>query len=393
MKKKLLLIGAGHTNAQVLRAWLEEPQPGAEIVVVGPSTRAPYSGMVPGWLCGVYAFEEICIDFFALARAAGATLLVDELTSLDPDRRVVRLASGKELEYDVLSINVGSTLNPPTVSGALLLPLRPLGRLRAEWERLLASVERDAATTPLTVTAVGGGAAGVEALLSCLWRLRASQPGRAIRGQLVTRGATLLPGLAPRAIASARRVLERNGVDIHLATEFSDAFAKSSDIILWATGAEAHAWQHKSGLAVSDRGFIRVDSYLRSASHPNVFAVGDCSEWSDPLPKAGVYAVRMGPTLIHNVRAALAGNTDALTRFEPQKHFLVLLAVGGRNAIASRGRWAAYGNLLGHALWRWKDYIDRKFISLFRIEPSAGDEQRPNDLVFTPANPSRRADG
>jgi pyridine nucleotide-disulfide oxidoreductase family protein len=390
--KKLLLIGAGHTNAQVLRAWVDEPLSDVEVVVVAPSTRAPYSGMVPGWLSGVYAFEEICIDFFALARAAGAKLIVDELASLDPDRRIVRLAGGKELGYDILCLNVGSTLNPPAVSDTLLLPLRPLGRLRSAWETLLSTIERDARTTPLTVTAVGGGAAGVEALLACLARLRAKQPGRVIRGQLVTRGASLLPGLAPRAVGGARRALERAGVTVHLATEISEEIAKSSDLILWATGAEAHAWQRDSGLAVSERGFIRVDSHLRSVSHRDVFAVGDCAEWADPLPKAGVYAVRMGPALVQNVRAALEGKADRLKQFEPQRNFLVLLATGDLKAIASRGRWAAHGWLLGRALWLWKDRIDRKFLSLFTVASAGDEEHRPAD-VFTTAEPSRSADG
>lgn len=390
--KKLLLIGAGHTNAQVLRAWVDEPQPGVEVVVVAPSTQAPYSGMVPGWLSGVYAFEEICIDFSALARAAGAKFIVDELASLDPDRRIVRLGSGEELGYDILCLNVGSTLNPPVLPNTLVLPLRPLGRLRSAWDTLLSTIERDAGTAPFVVTAVGGGAAGVEALLACLARLRAKQPGRVIRGQLVTRGASLLPGLAPGAVKGARRVLERAGVTIRLATQINDEIARSSDLILWATGAEAHAWQRNCGLAVSERGFIRVDSHLRSVSHPQVFAVGDCAEWAEPLPKAGVYAVRMGPALVQNVRAALSGLADGLGHFRPQRNFLVLLATGDGNAIASRGRWSAHGPLFGRLLWLWKDHIDRKFIALFKVAATGDEEHRPAD-VFTEIEPSRSADG
>ena len=50
--KRLLLIGAGHAHAQVLRDWLAKPVSGVELVLVSPTSLAPYSGMVPGWLAG-----------------------------------------------------------------------------------------------------------------------------------------------------------------------------------------------------------------------------------------------------------------------------------------------------------------------------------------------------
>jgi NADH dehydrogenase FAD-containing subunit len=79
--KRLLLMGAGHAHAQVLKDWITAPVQGAELVVVSPSALAPYSGMVPGWLAGQYQYDEICIQLNALAAAAGARLVIDELTS------------------------------------------------------------------------------------------------------------------------------------------------------------------------------------------------------------------------------------------------------------------------------------------------------------------------
>jgi NADH dehydrogenase FAD-containing subunit len=125
--KRLLLIGAGHAHAQVVKDWITSPVPGCELVLVSPSALAPYSGMVPGWLDGTYRFEEICIDFAALLAKAGARLVIDELVSLDLTRRQVKLRSGDAIAYDLLSINVGSTLTPPAATGRMqVLSLRPL---------------------------------------------------------------------------------------------------------------------------------------------------------------------------------------------------------------------------------------------------------------------------
>ena len=361
MTQRLLLIGAGHAHAQVLRDWITAPVPGVDLVLVSPSSLAPYSGMVPGWLAGVYRFEEICIDFAALAAAAGARLLIDELVALDPNRRLAHLASGQVLGYELLSLNVGSTLRPPTLSGpGQVLALRPLGELRQRWEALLANPALAQSPGPLHITVVGGGAAGVEALLAVLARLRQRQPGRGLQGRLVTRG-ELLPGMALGARRAARAALAAAGAQLQTGSAFDpDSVQHRPDLLLWATGAQSHAWQAASGLAVSADGFISINAQLQSLSHPQVLAVGDCAHWADkPLPKAGVFAVRMGPVLSHNLRALLLG--QALQRYRPQRRYLVLLATADGRAIGAWGGLAAQGRWL----WYWKDHIDRGFLARF----------------------------
>ncbi len=360
--KRLLLVGAGHAHAQVLKDWMAKPLPATELVLVSPHALAPYSGMVPGWLAGSCRYTEICINFAALAQRAGARFVLGELAALDAQQQQVQLADGQRLGYDVLSLNVGSTLHPPPPRGrARLLSLRPLAGLRSAWQQLLADRALLFGRGPLTVTAVGGGAAGVEALLAVLTRLRALSQGQAVHGALLSRGDVLLPDLAPGAQRAARAALAAAGVRMTL--DSSDADVPAEGLLLWATGADAHAWQAQSALAVDARGFIRVDAELRSASHPQVHAVGDCAAWSTPLPKAGVHAVRMGPTLSHNLRAAL-GHGQALPH-RPQRAFLALLATADGRAIASwrglsaQGRWA----------WLWKDHIDRGFLRRFNITP------------------------
>jgi len=361
--KRLLLVGAGHAHAQVLRAWARQPVADTELLLVSPSALAPYSGMVPGWLAGTYRYEEICIDFAALARAAGARFKLGEMVALAPGQRGVTLASGQTLAYDLLSLNVGSTLLPPQQPGTRLLSMRPLGGLHTASEALWPELAALAGTQPFVVTAVGGGAAGFESLLAVLQRLRGLMPARPLRGCLVSSGSTLLPGMAPGAVRSAIAALQHAGVELQLDTVWRAPMAEGSDLLLWATGAVAHAWQRdavrRGELRVSERDFVRIDAQLRSVSHPEIFAVGDCAAWEPPLPKAGVYAVRMGPVLTHNLRAALAGR--ALQSYSPQSKSLALLATGDGRAIASRGRWSAEGRWL----WRWKDRIDRGFLRGF----------------------------
>jgi pyridine nucleotide-disulfide oxidoreductase family protein len=368
--KRLVLAGAGHAHALVLRELARQPLRGVEVVVLSPEPLAPYSGMVPGWLAGSYRFDEIAIDFPPLAAAAGARWQRGEIAALDPARRELRLQDGGTLGYDLLSLNIGSTLNPPVATHAQLLPLRPLALLRQRHEALLERWAAEPGTRPWEVTAVGGGAAGFEALLAVLARLRALRADREVRGTLVTRGATLLPGLAAPARRAAQRALARAGVTLQLGSGWSEALDRGSDVVLWATGAEAHGWQRdparRGALAVDEAGFVCIDAQLRSPSHPEVFATGDCARWAGPgLPKAGVHAVRMGPVLTANLRAALGQGRWVTHR--PQGQFLTLLATADGRAIAARGPLGAAGAWA----WRWKDHIDRGFIARFQPPASA----------------------
>ena len=362
LTRQLVLVGAGHAHAQVLKDWAAAPLPGVALTVVSPSTMAPYSGMVPGWLAGTYSYADICIDFATLARAADARWVDGEVVDINAEQRSLRLNNGSMLNFDVLSLNVGSTLMPPQSLAAQVLSLRPLGRLQQAWEELIAQ-QRDASHAPIhQVTAVGGGAAGFESLLAVLARLRQLKPDRQISGRLVTRGA-LLPGVAPGAVRAAHAALLRAGVEVHTDTDFDPASTRADELLLWATGAQAHAWQRGTDLAISERGFFSVQPSLQVTGHSHVFAVGDCAAWAQPLPKAGVFAVRMGPVLAHNLRAVLTGNL--MKDYEPQLRYLALLATADDRAIAARGGWSLHGQMLGRLLWRWKDHIDRGFLKRF----------------------------
>lgn len=362
--KRLILVGGGHAHAQVLRDWPRVQLRDAEVLIISPIASAPYSGMVPGWLAGDYAYDDICIDFDRLARAAGAKLVLDDLVDLDPNRRTIRLASGASLSYDVLSLNVGSTLQFSEIEGKANLPLRPLSELRTTWDQLLSDSQWLNAKGTTTVYAAGGGAAGIEAILAVVSRLRAICPNRMIRGKLYSRSGRLLPTSGRRAAAALERRLRSVGIEPIDNTAFDPSHASSEDLVIWATGARAHAWQANCGLAVSQQGFIQVNGLLQSTSHSQVYAVGDCAQFSTPLPKAGVVAVRMGPVLLQNLRAAL-GYGSAVP-YVPQKRWLEILAANSSFAVASWGPITVTGRLVR----RWKERIDRNFIR--SMSPGAG---------------------
>lgn len=366
---RLVLVGAGHAHALVLAELARVKRKDLEVVLVSPHRLAPYSGMIPGWLAGHYHWDECCVDFDRLCRLAGATIRIDSVVALDPDCQEVQLQNGEVLGFDWLSLNVGSTLMPPSSDGTMVMPMRPLGELRWRWEELQRVVAALEPGTNFRVLTVGGGAAGVESMLAVSHSLRQLAPGVSFRFVLAMDGADILPGMARGAALRLRQHFVKEGIETvsHfratkvLQGSVLDAAGKSisTDAVLWATGAQAYQWINASGISVDAGGFVSVDNSLRSLSHQRIFAAGDCAGLTPPLPKAGVFSVRMGPILAHNLLADIGG--QALQSYIPQRRYLALLGTGGKNAVAS---WGAYA-WQGQWVWHWKQAVDRRFVALF----------------------------
>jgi selenide,water dikinase len=384
--KDLVLVGGGHAHVSVLRRFGMDPMPGLRLTLIARDVHTPYSGMLPGYVAGLYAHDECHIDLGPLARFAGARLYHAEVEGLDLVERRVLVRGRPPVAFDLLSINVGSRPRTIDVPGAAehALAVKPIDVFLQHWDVLIARVL--ASTGPFRLCVVGGGAGGVELALSTQYRLRellaarGDDPGR-LRYALLTRGPEILPTHNAGVRARFVRVLAERGIDLrtdHTVVEVTATEVRSAgrepvpaDAVLWVTDAAAPAWAGAAGLAVDDDGFIRVDDCLQSVSRSGVFAAGDNAALPDPRPKSGVFAVRQGPVLADNLRRAATGRP--LRPYRAQRHFLGLISTGDRYAVASRGNWSAEGALL----WRWKDWIDRRFMRRFNELPDMGASAAP----------------
>ncbi len=352
-----------------------KPVPGVRLTVICRDTDTPYSGMLHGYVTGHYSHDDVHIDLPRLAAFAGARFFRDEVVGLDLAQRRVICANRPPVPYDKLSINIGSTPRMAGVVGAsqFAVPVKPIHTFNARWLALLERVR--ARPGPLRLAVVGAGASGVELLLAVQHRLMAElralgrDPGT-LHCLLVTGAATILPTHNAAVRRSFASILEARGVQVEVGARVASVSAGqlhttdgrvfTADEILWVTQAGGAPWLRDTGLALDDAGFIRVNDRLQTVGDPHVFAAGDVASIDgQPLEKAGVYAVREGPTLADNLRRALAG--QPLQPYRPQRRFLALISAGDRYAVASRGPlWAR-----GAWVWRWKDRIDTQFMAKF----------------------------
>jgi selenide,water dikinase len=371
----LVLVGGGHSHLLVLKKLAMQPLPGVRITLVTRDLHTPYSGMLPGYIAGHYSYDETHIDLLPLARLVGARVIHAEVEAIDCGLRQISVRGRPPLDYDLLSINIGSRPQMPNKDKLTeaQFAVKPVDCFIQSWQQLEQGLLDTRDDFHLAI--IGGGAGSVELALSLQHRVhQLEQPHANLQISLVTDGERLLPGHNARVRRHIDSILHQREIKVlyqHTVNGFEGGqlqgdFAPpvDADAVIWVTSASPADWLRHSGLALDANGFIEVNLCLQSVSHAQVFAAGDIAAVAaHPRPKSGVFAVRQGIPLAHNLLLQLQGR--ALKPFKPQSQYLSLISTGGRHAIASRGPWAFQGR------WCWwlKDHIDRKFVRRFSELP------------------------
>ena len=352
----LILIGGGHAHVQVITALTAQARPShLQVTLIDGQASASYSGMVPGAIAHLYTPDETLLHLKPLAAASGITFVHDTVVDMDLTQKRVRTAQGHELDFDAVSIDIGSTSRAwKEIPGAreYTIPTRPIHklveRLNQARDDMVAAQKNQQSTEedrPRLVV-VGGGAAGVELSMAITskWHADGLQPHPTV---LLDAGSELLPHeQSMHSRQTLYHLLQQRNIQVQhnahvtavsqhsLEVEFqtkndntpenggttsttaTTSRTKRRSTIpfthcVWATGAGAHdlAFQlhEHQGLDVTEHGWIQVQDTLQSTSHPFVFAAGDCASIqvgggsAKSPPKAGVYAVRAGPILIQNL--------------------------------------------------------------------------------------------
>lgn len=394
--KRVVLLGVGHTNAHVLRKWIMKPILDASLVCVSNFMTASYSGMLPAVLAGQVPPEDMEIDLVKLCSAAGAQLVSEPVVGLDAAGRQLEFEGRPPMQYDVLSVGIGSrpVLPPIDVSAAAQPRCLTIKPMQTFLERLSKAVgqacEQATERAAIEISVVGSGAAGVE-IASCLLEFLKKYPQQKFKVRLLSRSSEVLEDAREGFRKKVSKALCEKGVEVVTGVAIEGCSEESvpdsqqsgrlllrgqgmasafmSDIVIWATGATAPPLLEHLGLPVDNRGFLKTDASLRCMPNRNVFAVGDSGSFDDQTPKAGVYAVRQGPILWQNIQHFFSERP--LAKFQPQRDFLKLINLGdGSGVLGWRGL-----SMGGRLPWKLKDRIDAAFLDKHRPKPMVVDAE------------------
>ena len=331
-----------------------------------------YSGLATGMLGGSYEPGEDQVDPRRLIERHGGEFIEDRVVAMNPHARSARLAGGGQLEYDYVSINVGSRVDTDAIPGIAddptvwsVKPISNLWRLRQHLEaRFLAG------DSP-RVAVIGGGPSGCEVAANVT--ALAGRHGHKLYVTLITRDERLIAQAPPGAARALRRTLAQQGVVIRTHTAVvrrerqallaADGSWIDADVVVLANGLETHPLISELGLPTHPQDGLRVAGTLQSIADRRIFAAGDCAALEGfALPRLGVFGVRQAACIHANLLASVTGKP--LVHYQPQKRYLSILNLGRGTALATWGPFWWQGS---SSMWL-KDVIDRRFLDNYRSD-------------------------
>lgn len=284
----MVLIGGGHAHVHIIKMAGMEPlssllsQNGIRITLITNTIYAPYSGMLPGYVSGHYASNEIHVDLQILCSFGNVRLIHTEATGIEYDHKdkggYVFCADGRpKIHFDCLSIDVGSNPSLPSKwtrrscdngdyigledkngmnENNSLTPVKPISCFASRWDAICLVMKQGISKVvdydtnkiqsdplyslqrPFVLVVVGGGAGGIELALSAQYALenilrkhKKDSTQNNVRGcikiVLVTRGNNILESHNIEVRKIFNRILEDREVQVYCNAEVIDIISKN----------------------------------------------------------------------------------------------------------------------------------------------------------------------
>jgi NADH dehydrogenase len=322
----IVVLGAGY--AGLAAAKLLATRSGATVTLVNARDRF-VERMRNHQLASGRRLRDIPLG--GLLKGTGIRLIVDRAIRLDTEGRQVELARGAEpLGYDLLVYALGSHADLDSIPGA------------AEHASAVATADqarqlRERIRAAETVAVVGAGPTGIEAATE----LADTHPDLTVR---VATGGALGGALSGRGREYLHGAFDRLGIEVWEHARVAKVHAGGllldngehvdADTVAWTTGFRVPDLAREAGLAVDGRGRMVVDATLRSASHPDVYGIGDAAAahtWDGSGLRMGC-----GPggltaaCAFHAITDRLAGRTPRPLRV---KRDALCISLGGRDGL------------------------------------------------------------
>jgi NADH dehydrogenase len=344
---RVLIIGGGFAGLECARGLANDAR--FEVTLVDRTNHHLFQPLLYQVATASLAAPDIARSIRQiLAKARNVTVLMDEITSIDPEGKLAHGRSGEAYAFDYLLLAAGARTGyfGHDEWARHSLGLKTLADAQAVRRTVLANLERAELTHDLaererlmTVAIVGGGPTGVElsgAFADLIHRslqtnFRRIDTGK-LRVILIEGSANLLEAYEPSQSEYARRRLETLGVTVWTGTrvtnvragalEFLDGRTLEASAIIWAAGVAASPLTASLGVPTDRGGRLMPNPDLSLPGHPDIFAAGDLvaiTQDGVPVPGVAPAAVQMGR---HVARLLKEERRLEDTRHAEKKHSL-----------------------------------------------------------------------
>jgi NADH dehydrogenase len=387
MRPRVVIIGGGFAGLHAARALRGAP---VDVTLVDRTNHHVFQPLLYQVANTSLAPSDIAAPIRWILRAQrNVTVLLGHVIGITPEARTVEVAGQGAIGYDALIIATGARhayfgndwweAHAPglkTLEDALDMRQRMLLAFeRAEW-----TVDEAERRALLTFVIVGGGPTGVElagtlpefARVALRPDFRRFDAGTA-HVVLVEGGARLLPAFPERVSATARRDLERLGVEVRTGTLVTEVTADgvtmgaehiAARTVFWAAGNEASPLGRALGAPRDRAGRVLVADDLSVPGHPEIFVAGDLAavRWDADrwVPGVAPAAMQMGRLAGSNAARLLGGVATKPFRYLNKGE---MATIGRNKAVAVFGQRFA---ITGRPAWFFWLFVHIMYLVGFR---------------------------
>ncbi|WP_426451733.1 NAD(P)/FAD-dependent oxidoreductase [Paenibacillus sp. S-38] len=309
--KKLVILGGGYGGLTVAQELLDGDLPADTVMIL--VDRMPYQGLKTEYYAlaaGTVSDKDIRVSFPVDPRLI---LKYGEVSSVDPENKLVRFDNDEPLSYDWLVIALGCVDKYHNIPGA------------EEYSHSIQSLSSTRKTYQCAndiapygqVSIVGGGLSGVEMAAE----LRESRPDLNIR--IIDRGASVLSPFPDKLQRFVREWMTEH--DIEMRTHVSLARLESgllynqqeiihTDMTIWTAGIQPSPIVQQLDLPKDNQGRLTINEYHQLPDYTNVYVVGDCA--SLPFSPSGQAAEAQGKQVAEVLQALWKNETPRLGKIK-----------------------------------------------------------------------------
>jgi NADH:ubiquinone reductase (H+-translocating) len=337
-KTRIVVLGGGFGGVYTARhlEQLCKRRPDVEIVLVSRDNFLLVTPLLFEVCSGTLDLRHCAFPVRAFLRTT--RFAEGTVRSIDLEHRTVHVdcaGRSRTLTYDQLVLALGALTNQNMIPGSgnaftfktLADALLLRNHMIECFERADEEPDAERRRRLLTFVIIGGGLVGVElfgeltAFMDAITPLYAHVSRKEVRCILLQGGERIMPEMDTRLADYGVRVLSgRPGADIrthaavrsiepgkvHLADETIEV-----ETIVLAAGIVPNPVVANLPVEKDSRGHVVVEGTMRSKSHPEVWALGDCacipSPEGKPYPNLAQHALREAKTLASNIHAVLEG--------------------------------------------------------------------------------------
>jgi sulfide:quinone oxidoreductase len=317
---QVLIIGGGTGGITVAARLRRLPMP-PEVAIIEPSASHYYQ---PLWTlvgAGIMGREQ-SVKPEAEFIPRGVTWIRDRVATIDPEAHSVTLESGRTVGYEQLVVAAGIQVDWSAIPGLRESVGKPgtgvvsnydFDTVESTWEAIRTfRGGRALFTDPKTAVKCGGAPQKILYLAEEAFRRQGVRDGT----EVVFMNAKPVNFTAPAYAGTFRELCARRGIAIHLQHDLvalrperrEAVFATPDgerveryDLIHVTPPQSAPDFLKRSPLGNAE-GWVEVDKHtLQHVRHPDVFALGDCSNL--PTSKTGAAIRSQAPVLVANLMA------------------------------------------------------------------------------------------